>query len=158
MLTPPTLFTWANWYLAQWDAHVQTDKSIPQITFKEPNKDSYNRYRQLMQVVDTLTLDARTLQYDQRATVASAIYAVLTVNCEGLSQRQVGEEFAANSQFLRKDSPFNRTFADFLATRVGFSLPELLGTIQYVAGFLDLEFNYDLPNGLESYSTEVEHE
>ena len=96
-LTPPTLCTWANWYLGQWDVYLETSEfalhhplilqlrrgasegeeaTLP-LRFKVQNELAYARFREVFQVLDAMTLDVGFLQYRPRALVASAIYLVL---------------------------------------------------------------------------------
>lgn len=43
------------------------------------------------------------------------------------------------------ESEFNQLFIEFIYLSFGFQLHDLAPTIQYVASFMDIPFNYDMP-------------
>jgi len=147
---------WANWYMNQWDQYVQHSpyasnhtllQSVvdPLVIFRQPTDKSYARYRELMQLIDISTLDIMTLQYHPRAIVASALYVLLAFHLGQATKEEISTLFSQSSQFLTTWHPFNDLFANFLITVFGFELHELLPTIQYIAPFMALPFNYQLP-------------
>lgn len=50
-----------------------------------------------------------------------------------------------SESILNDQSGYNVLINEFMTMYMGFSLYELIPTIQYVATFLALPFNYDLP-------------
>ena len=163
-LTPPTLCTWASIYASQWDYFVQTDPLarpfLQQVgtssTLMDSAQESYVRYRQLMQIIDTLVLDARTLQYKQRVIVAAVMYILFAVNYAQVNKEMVSYEYSNSSKFLLQNTPYNSFFGCFVKTYFNFDLSELLPTIQYVAPFWDTQFSYDLPTDTESITASVQ--
>ena len=147
---------WANWYMSQWDIYIQQcpyalnhpllrSFSDPSVVFKQPTEKAYARYRELMQLIDTILLDLVSLQYQPRAIIASVLYILLAYHFGQVTKEGIASEFSCSSHFLSPEYPFNDLFSDFLAQSFGFQLAELLPTIQYVAVFMSMPFNYDLP-------------
>lgn len=148
---------WGNWYMNQWDIYLETNayaqnhqllKIIADrdLYFKQPNEKAYARFRELMQILDIAVLDIITLQYQPRAIIAATMYLLMGHYMEHFTLDKISEEFMYGSAFLDPDNLFNDLFSDFLGQSFGFQIPELLPTIQYVASFMSLPFNYDLPS------------
>lgn len=147
---------WANWYMNQWDTYIQYCDYAkghqlilmlqdPIVVFKQPNEKSYARFRELSQLIDLVVLDIATLRYSPRALVASAMYILLAFHFGQATIEEIATQFPRGSFFLNEQYPFNDLFSNFLRSSFGFSLPELLPTIQFVAEFLLLPFSYDIP-------------
>eukprot|EP00826_Nyctotherus_ovalis_P017416 TRINITY_DN15128_c0_g1_i2.p2 TRINITY_DN15128_c0_g1~~TRINITY_DN15128_c0_g1_i2.p2 ORF type:complete len:124 (+),score=37.15 TRINITY_DN15128_c0_g1_i2:69-440(+) len=103
-----------------------------------------DRYRELMQLVDLVVLDVTWLRYQPRALVASALYVLLAFHFGQASVQEIAAQFPAISSFLDPRFPFNDLFGNFLDKYCGFELSELLPTIQYMAGFISLRFDYTI--------------
>jgi hypothetical protein len=147
---------WANWYMSQWDLYIENNPYArnhpllhavedPMVLFKQPNEKAYARFRELMQLLDISILDILTLQYNQRALVASSMYLLLAYHFGQTTKEQICKEFICSSYFLDAQYPFNDLYSHFLSQSFGFTLHELLPTIQYIATFMSLCFNYELP-------------
>lgn len=160
MLTPPTLSTWANWYMNQWDLYVERSPyaqghSLVKATgddliqFKQSSQKSYVRFREMMQIIDCITLDAQTLQYKPRALIASIMYVLLGKYFKNFTVQQIFEEFPRNSRYLLDDSAFNQLFGNFLIYSFGFELTDLLPTIQYISTYIRLPISYELPKAVK---------
>ena len=156
-MVPPTLNMWGNWYMSQWDLYIESNPYAlnhplvqavddPYVVFKQPNEKSYARFREFIQILDISLLDVKTLQYKTRAIVASTLYLLLAYHFGQATRHQIYQTFVHSSHFLNPNFPFNDLFTDFLTQSFGFALPELLPTIQYMATFLAIPFNYDLPS------------
>ena len=155
-LAPPSLNMWANWYMNHWDHYIQfNDYAVnhrlmgsvpdPLVVFKLPNEKAYARFRELMQLLDVSVLDVMTLQYHPRAIIAAAFYVLLAFHFGQATREEISTVFCQSSQFLTLCHPFNDLFSNFLEQSFGFQLQELLPTIQYIATFMALPFNYQLP-------------
>ena len=171
LLTPPTLCTWANWYMGQWDAYLDTNEfaalhpllsrlreqrpaaegdAVTPLRFKAQNELAYARFREVFQVLDAMTLDIQYLQYRPRALVASSLYLVLGLHAGAFEQEEVAANFTRSSAgFLdgeaEEKEAFNDLFIDFLFLSFGFNLAELAPTVMYASQFFGLPFTYDLP-------------
>ena len=155
LLTPPSLNTWASWYMNQWDLYIEHSKYAmshslisfdDMVQFKQPNEKSYARFRELMQLVDCSLLDVQTLQYKSRTLIASLMYLVLGKHYKQFSIQQIVEEFPKSSLYLLDNEyAFNDLFEDFLLYSFGFQLIDLLPSIQYVSSYFKIPLNFDLP-------------
>ena len=156
-LNPPSLSTWANWYMCQWDLYVENSEfanSHPLTTscedgliqFKQPNEKSYARFREIMQLIDCSVLEIQTLQYKPRTLIASFMYMTLGKHFKQFTSQQIYEEFPKSSLYLiDQQYAFNDLFGDFLVYSFGFQLVDLLPSIQYASTFFKLPLNFDLP-------------
>lgn len=161
MLTPPTVSTWANWYMNQWDLYIERSQYAQGhplvmangddlIQFKQSNQKSYVRFREMMQIIDCITLDAKTLQYKPRALIASIMYVLLGKYFKNFTAQQIFEEFPRNSRYLLdSDCAFNELFGNFLIYSFGFELTDLLPTIQYIATYIRLPISLELPKAVK---------
>lgn len=154
-LAPPTLNMWANWYMRQWDFYIQYSdyamdhilvKSLgdPIVVFKVPNAKAFARFREFMQLIDLVMLDVASLRYQSRALVISTLYVLLAFHFGQASLEEIAAQFPATSSFLDPNYPFNDLFGNFLKRYCGVELSELLPTIQYMASFLSLQFDYSV--------------
>lgn len=134
-LTPPTTFFWVNLYATQWD-EFSKDSEFGELKFKEPSGDSYRRYRQLMQIVDSFSMEVEHLQYNQRILAGSAIYIVLSM--WQYSIEYILQIYTEGSKFLVESNCFNKVFECFTKDFLELSLEEMLPGVQYIATFVDM--------------------
>eukprot|EP00826_Nyctotherus_ovalis_P048216 TRINITY_DN5651_c0_g2_i2.p1 TRINITY_DN5651_c0_g2~~TRINITY_DN5651_c0_g2_i2.p1 ORF type:complete len:267 (-),score=22.10 TRINITY_DN5651_c0_g2_i2:95-895(-) len=134
-LAPTTNYFWANLYASQWD-EFSKEGEFADLKFKEMSEDSYRRYTQLMQIIDSASMEVEHLQYNQRVLAGSAIYAVLSM-CQHDIQHIV-QVFARESKFIFEPNTFNKAFEFFAKKYLDFSLEEMLPGVQYVATFADI--------------------
>lgn len=146
--------------MKQWDAFLQSSLNSlganlakqtfnDVIYFKQPNEHSYEIFREIMQIFDLTQLDIETLQYNQRAIVASVMYLMIGKHYEQFDLTTIVNEFPHSSIFLCRDlEDFNRFFSDFLRKEFKFELPDLFPTIQYVAPYFAVKITYNLPFAL----------
>lgn len=134
-LAPATNYFWTNLYACQWD-EFSKEGEFADLKFKEMSEDSYRRYTQLLQIVDSASMETEHLQYNQRVLAGSAIYTVLSM-CQHDVQYIV-QVFAKESKFIFEPSSFNKAFELFAKKHLDFSLEEMLPGVQYVAAFADI--------------------
>eukprot|EP00826_Nyctotherus_ovalis_P006243 TRINITY_DN11459_c0_g1_i6.p1 TRINITY_DN11459_c0_g1~~TRINITY_DN11459_c0_g1_i6.p1 ORF type:complete len:334 (-),score=47.86 TRINITY_DN11459_c0_g1_i6:40-1041(-) len=118
-LVPPTTFFWANMYAEQWDEFSEGSE-FGEMKFKEPSEDSYKRYRQLMQIIDYISMEVEHLQYNQRVLAGSAIYIVLSMCLH--SVEKILLIFTKGSKFIIEPNSFNKAFESFALLSLHFSL------------------------------------
>jgi hypothetical protein len=153
--TPPTYAMWANWYMNQWDIYISTNEyamnhkaleNSPSLTFKTSDEAAYSRYREVLQIIDLIIFDHNWLLYKPRGLVASVMFLILGIHVEEYTIQRIWSEFIfSSSGFLDPNSAYNLLYMDFLFLSFGFQLHDLAPTIQYVASFMSIPFNYDLP-------------
>ena len=143
--------------MQKWDQFLQqtllskTSNVIKQfnkshIFFKQANEESYNLYREVIQIMDLLLLDIETLQYNQRAIVASAIYLMTGKHYHQFELSTIVHEFSQSSTFLSTEfQEFNDVFSVYLKGCFGFELEDLYASVQYVAPYFAVKISYEMP-------------
>ena len=168
MLTPPTLNTWAQWYMSQWDLYIEKSSYATEhpvfeafgkdaiIQFKQPSEKSYALYREIMQFIDCMLLEIEHLQYNKRTLVAGLMYIVLGKQYKQFNVKNITEDFQKSSVFLLdKTNAYNDLFADFLGYIFGFQMEELLPSIQYISPFFKLPLNFDMPRAVQVKGNQI---
>ena len=156
MTIPSTQSLWANWYSGQWDSYLENSSyaqsheliiySGKQLFFRKLNKDSYNRFRTFMQLLDTCLMDIQTLQYNFRDLVAAFMYIILGSGYQQFSNEEIIENFPYSSTYLQKTTyPFNDLFSDFMKSLFACELEHLLPYIQYASMYFALELRFERP-------------
>jgi hypothetical protein len=102
----------------------------------------------LMQYIDLTMLDVHTLQYHNRQIAASLIYIILNIKLGVYSEGEILHKFPSTSKYLMEDTELNEFFCGFVRQSFGFSLQDLLPTVQYCSTFLELPLCFNLPNGI----------
>lgn len=86
-MSPITYAHWSNWYSQEWDNFLTNNdyvQSHPALEFSlhklsavqlhTANSESYEVFREFMQVMDAIQMDVYSLQYSVRAVIASVLY------------------------------------------------------------------------------------
>ena len=124
--------------------------------FKETSQASYEMFREVMQIIDSITLDIQHYRYKPRALVASILYLILGLHYEQFSQIAISETFSTpyglNEYFRNLEDPnlFNQLFSQYLYLAFGFVFEEIFPTIQYVSSFFQIPFDYSIPSSANS--------
>ena len=98
-----------------------------------------------MQYIDFSLMDVHTLQYHCRELAASFVYIILNIKLRIFKEDEIVQIFPKSSQYLLKPTQFNSFYWKFLKQSFGFSLQDLLPTVQYCATFLFLPLDFNLP-------------
>lgn len=116
------------------------------IYFKKPHEQSYGSFRELIQILDVLLLDIETLQYNQRAIIASLMYLMIGKHYQQFDLSTVVNEFSRSSAFLSKELlPYNSFFSQFLKIYFELEMEDLFSTIQYVAPYFAVKISFETP-------------
>jgi hypothetical protein len=95
-LFPVTINFWTNYIIAIWDLFVaknpfdfaildfEIEGTIP--FFKSESQEDYRRFRSLMQIIDLLTLDVTSFNFDKRHLALSAVYIQLGTHFEAFTR------------------------------------------------------------------------
>ena len=159
LISPITYAHWANWYSKEWDDFITQNfyahghpaleavrHKVQSVQLHTADSESYEVYREFMQIMDALQMDVHSLQYSTRAVIAAVLYLVLGENLKQLSHAQITKEMPYSSQLVLAPAlPWNDLYEHFLVTKFGFTLRELLPTVQYVARFFDLPMDFSIP-------------
>lgn len=117
-------------------------------------------FREMMQLIDCSVLDIQTAQYKPKMLVCSFLYLLIGRELTFFKSKEIVEEFPCSSLYLLDEgNEFNELFRNFVESVFGFSLFEILPTVQYCATYFDLGFSYEKPviseeEDLESMSLE----
>jgi hypothetical protein len=103
-------------------------------------------FRQLMQMLDCSIIDIQTAQYKPKMLVCSFMYLLLGMELAIFNSAQIVKEFPGSSLYLLDDnSEFNDIFRAFVEQCFGFSLFEILPTVQYAATYFEMVLSYEKP-------------
>ena len=101
-------------------------------------------------MIDSVSLDIP--RYNSRAIVASILYLVLGVRYQEFTFAFISQNFpmpyGLNQYFsnIAGNNMFNQLFSQFLYQGFGFIFEEIFPTIQYVAAFFQIPFDYSVPS------------
>ena len=84
----PTINTWLNWYISQWDIFIDSFDEINEkitkynvnLNYKKADDSSYQIYRQMSQVIDVMCLDINHLKYNNRKLISSVLLPALAAD------------------------------------------------------------------------------
>lgn len=152
-LVPATIFTWVNLYMTKWDSFLEREENLKLmdtvIQFKKNESKTYFRFRELLEYMDAASLDVITLRYNVRELAVSFMYLILGRDSTIFSTDEIKDIFAKTGTLIPIDKSthgFIQVFSDFLAHYCGFTLTEMVPTMQYAASFFGLPiYDWDLP-------------
>mmetsp|Transcript_39894 Transcript_39894/g.45507 ORF Transcript_39894/g.45507 Transcript_39894/m.45507 type:complete len:571 (+) Transcript_39894:2104-3816(+) len=181
--TPITLNTWTHWFMRSWDFFYQSTSSgltlhgslqsedspsldpedqaaenFTSLLFKNPDANSYKRFRSTMQILDTVLLDHDHLAINNyRAIVLATMYCVLAKEINVLDESAVENFMTDASLLMFSKNIFNDAFRDFIEFAADFSLENLLPAVSYVIPFIRMEFDYQPPKVAHYKQEEIEN-
>ena len=157
--------------MSQWDKFAKTylrtesfsedsmrlDQVDNKFYFKKSDPESYQRFREVTQILDLLQLTVDTLQYNTAALAAALIY-LTTGRALGLFSYNDFENQDSLSEFLlEKDSSrrFNQIYEVFLQQTLGYTLGSLISSLEYVSQYLAVEGCWKAPSTIKNNLTLV---
>jgi len=145
--SPPTLSFWANYILNQWDLFIinNTDTTFMHIAFKEKNNDSYIRFCHFFHLIDLINMDIKSLQYNKQILACAVLYILLIIQYGAYTFTEILQIFPNSSKFLFENNQINTHFNEFCKKFIHIDLNELLPGIQYVANYIDMPFECEIP-------------
>jgi hypothetical protein len=80
--------TWLSWYICQWDLFIDTIIDIKLkllkiiseediLYFRKPDDNSYYNFRKICQIIDIMSLDFHSYNYEQRILIAVSFFIIL---------------------------------------------------------------------------------
>jgi hypothetical protein len=156
-LSPPTPLGWMHVIINLWDLCVARSRypEIKQLNIMQ----SYETYKEIMDRLDTLYFDLRTLVFSPQKLSAALVYAVLQTRLQNLLKKSRAErraplqkiEFSGTTQRVDYTYILFKKFSKFL-TREGLcKFEELANEMSYVSCFMDLQISYDPSFESEEY-------
>jgi hypothetical protein len=116
------------------------------VHFKQPDEGSYRMFREMMQLIDCTVIDIQTAQYKPKMLVCSLMYLLIGREMLIFNTQDILEEFPCSSLYLiDESSDFNDLFGSFVEHVFGFSLLDILPSVQYCATFFGLSFSFEKP-------------
>lgn len=170
MLSAPTLNTWMNWYISQWDIYVDSFPEVSEklknsnckIYFKKADDHSYRIYRQISQIIDLITLDINHTRHDNRKLIASCLFLSLEIN-SGINDFSKQYEIENKENMANEKINFSKDYyksyfqdnsnqrieiyLDFLRQSFNFQLEDILDALVYMSKFIQMynKADYELP-------------
>lgn len=127
-----------NWLTAQWDIYLDS-RLILDVHFHTPTPQSYRHYRELFQVLDLAYLDISVLLYPQRHLTLALLYIMIS---RYFQESVVEGDIASLDLFTQQSQQVEVLFSDFMrSTGLCESLKDLFPALDYLYGFLDMQFH-----------------
>lgn len=101
-----------------------------------------------------MQLDINVLRFEMRMVVASLMYLQLGIYYKQFTKEAVSTNFNEKYLFANSLNNYNEFFNSFITQNFDFFLIDLLSTLQYVASFFDITYNYSLPPAANSPNRE----
>jgi len=124
--------------------------------FKQPTEDSYQIFREVIQIIDACYLDVETYQYKPRAIVSATLFLVLGKHFSEFTFGQICENFQNTfwmHQYFNQTEdqcPYLYLMTNFIYLAFGFLIEQIVPTIQYVSTYFAIPFMYNLPSNIKS--------
>lgn len=116
------------------------------VKFKLTDEASYMKFREIVQILDSIMLNIEHRQYNPRMLTVSLLYLILGREFGQFKQEKIVEEMPYSSIFLYEDRQgFHKIFSSFVKPLLNMDLTELLPVIQYSAKYFELPLDFDLP-------------
>lgn len=90
----------------------------------------------MMQLIDCSAIDIQTAQYSPKMLICSFLYLLIGREMSIFEAEEIVREFPCSSLYLLDEgSNFNDLFGCFVVQVFGFSLLDMLPTVQYCATY-----------------------
>jgi hypothetical protein len=148
----PTLAFWGNYVTHRWDdyaglfvTHFAYDidsSSLKLPTFRGRNNENYVFFRNVFQVLDSITMDIEYLNFSDKFLVLAVIYLFLGVYLRFYSIDDIVNEFTRDLHCYTNFYELNIIFNRFLNNYIVCEFDEIVEHIFYVSQFFVIEFDY----------------
>ncbi|KAL4439130.1 hypothetical protein ABPG74_008905 [Tetrahymena malaccensis] len=159
MVNPPTVSFWGNWFMSQWDIFIQTSEKAQNsklilklyesnscfVQFRQATSQSYELFREYMQIMDFSILDVQTLQIKATQLHCSIMYLVLGKAHGIYTIEDIQNRVAEGFIFTKQTQEFNDIYNEFASVSFGISIQNIIPCIQYISKFFILPVNNSLP-------------
>ncbi|EAS02326.2 amine-terminal domain cyclin (macronuclear) [Tetrahymena thermophila SB210] len=159
MVNPPTVSFWGNWFMSQWDIFIQTSEKAQNsklvlqfyennscfVQFRQATNQSYELFREYMQIMDFSILDVQTLQISATKLHCSIMYLVLGKAHGVYTLDDIQNEVAQGFIFTKKAQDFNDIYNEFASVSFGINIQNIVTCIQYISKFFVLPVTNALP-------------
>ena len=145
---------WLSWYICQWDLFIDTIDNIKQdllqiikeeeiLYYKKPNDSSYYNFRKISQLIDIMTLDFYSYNFEPRILIAASFFVLLCHNYKlnyNFAKRKI------NNNSLLSDLLFN-LYNKFITQSFDYNFGDnrIQKAIKYCYNYINFPFIFDLP-------------
>ena len=144
----PTSFTICDWLMTQWDSYIENIVLSPQgLSLKDMK--GYRRYREIIQLLDSATLDIGILRFKPRITAACACYLILFKAAKEQKFSMILGPVGYYNEALEEQyaAMFMELYLNFIAGALEInSLDQLYSCGVYMSKFMDIHISYEFPN------------
>ncbi|KAL4489411.1 hypothetical protein ABPG72_002707 [Tetrahymena utriculariae] len=159
MVNPPTVSFWGNWFMSQWDIFIQTSEKAQNsklilklyennscfIQFRQATSQSYELFREYMQIMDFTILDVQALQIKATQLHCSIMYLVLGKAHGIYTLEDIQNRVSKGFIFREQCQEFNDIYNEFASVSFGINIENILPHILYISNFFTLPVNNTLP-------------
>ena len=155
---------WLSWYLCQWDLFIDTIDNIKNrilkyiseeniIYFKKPDDNSYYNFRKITQLIDIMTLDFNSYNYEPKLLIAISFFIILC-NHYRLKYNFTKKNFDNNT-------PLSKLILDsyikFISQSFDYSFnnKKIQNGIKYFYYYINFKYNFDLPLFYQIYPNKL---
>ena len=145
---------WLSWYICQWDLFIDTIDNIKQellkllneediLYYKKPNDNSYYNFRKITQLIDIMTLDYYSYNFEPRILISACFFIVLCYNYK-LKYNFVTKKIENNSNL---SNLLFYLYEKFITQSFDYSFydEKIQKAIKYCYKYMDFPFVFDLP-------------
>ena len=145
---------WLSWYICQWDLFIDTIDNIKQdllnvikedeiLYYKKPNDSSYYNFRKISQLIDIMTLDFYSYNFEPRILIAASFFILL---CHNYKLNYNFAKKKINNNSLLSDLLFN-LYDKFITQSFDYNFNDdrIQKAIKYCYNYINFPFIFDLP-------------
>ena len=145
---------WLSWYICQWDLFIDTIDNIKEellkllneediLYYKKPNDNSYYNFRKISQLIDIMTLDYYSYNFEPRRLIAACFFVLICYNYK-FKYNFVKKKFENNTPL---SNLFFNLYKKFITQSFDYNFDDekVQKSIKYTYNYINFPFIYDLP-------------
>jgi hypothetical protein len=145
---------WLSWYICQWDLFIDTIDNIKEellkllneediLYYKKPNDNSYYNFRKISQLIDIMTLDYYSYNFEPRRLIAACFFVLICYNYK-FKYNFVKKKFENNTPL---SNLFFNLYKKFITQSFDYDFEDekIQKAIKYTCNYINFPFIYDLP-------------
>jgi hypothetical protein len=145
---------WLSWYICQWDLFIDTIDNIKEellkllneediLYYKKPNDNSYYNFRKISQLIDIMTLDYYSYNFEPRRLIAACFFVLICYNYK-FKYNFVKKKFENNTPL---SNLFFNLYKKFITQSFDYDFEDekIQKAIKYTYNYINFPFIYDLP-------------
>ena len=145
---------WLSWYVCQWDLFIDTIDNIKQdllkiineddiLYYKKPNDNSYYNFRKISQLIDIMTLDFYSYNFEPRILIAASFFILI---CHNYKLNYNFAKKKIDNKSILTDLLFN-LYDKFITQSFDYNFDDdrIQKAIKYCYNYINFPFIFDLP-------------